>query len=261
MNDASDFSSRLALDGRLAVVTGAGSGLGRHFAGVLAQAGARVVLCGRRAAPLEETCSIIRDAGGTAASATMDVTREDDVRETWDRIVGETGIPDVLVNNAGINRPTFATELGTLDWDSVVDTNLKGAFLVAKQFARCLIEAGTGGNIINIASILGLRAQKSVSAYMASKAGLLHLNRALALEWSKYGIQVNALVPGYFRTEITDRFLDSAPGQRLVGNVPQMRPGELHELDVPLLLLASQAGSYMTGSMIVVDGGHTTSSL
>ena len=249
------------LDGRLAVVTGAGSGLGRHFAAVLARAGAGVVLCGRRAQPLEDTRTMIQEAGGTTFVATMDVTREEDVRRAFNEIAAEAGVPDVLVNNAGVNKPTFATALAPADWDAVLDTNLKGCFLVAREFARRLIDAGKEGSVINVASILGLRAQKSVSAYMASKAGLLHLGRALALEWARYGIRVNALVPGYFRTEITDRFLDSGPGKKLLANVPQQRAGELAELDGPLLLLASDASRYMTGSTVVVDGGHLTSSL
>lgn len=261
MSDATGLASTFDLGGKLAVVTGAGSGLGRRFAEVLARAGAAVVLCGRRREPLEETRRSIRDGGGMATVLTMDVTDEKSVRNTFEQIVTDTGIPDILVNNAGVNRPMFATELSADDWDSVLDTNLKGCFLVAREFARRLIDAGRQGNVVNVASILGFRAQKAVSAYMASKAGLLHLNRALALEWAKYGIRVNALVPGYFRTEITDEFLDSPPGHKLVGNVPLQRPGELGELDAPFLLLASQAGSYMTGSAVVVDGGHLTSSL
>jgi len=261
MSDATGLASTFDLGGKLAVVTGAGSGLGRRFAEVLARAGAAVVLCGRRREPLEETRRSIRDGGGMATVLTMDVTDEKSVRNTFEQIVTDTGIPDILVNNAGVNRPMFATELSADDWDSVLDTNLKGCFLVAREFARRLIDAGRQGNVVNVASILGFRAQKAVSAYMASKAGLLHLNRALALEWAKYGIRVNALVPGYFRTEITDEFLDSPPGRKLIGNVPLQRPGELGELDAPFLLLASQAGSYMTGSAVVVDGGHLTSSL
>src|SRR5690606_24164055 len=199
MSDATGLASTFDLGGKLAVVTGAGSGLGRRFAEVLARAGAAVVLCGRRREPLEETRRSIRDGGGMATVLTMDVTDEKSVRNTFEQIVTDTGIPDILVNNAGVDRPMFATELSADDWDSVLDTNLKGCFLVAREFARRLIDAGRQGNVVNVASILGFRAQKAVSAYMASKAGLLHLNRALALEWAKYGIRVNALVPGYFR--------------------------------------------------------------
>ncbi len=249
------------LTDRVAMVTGAGSGLGRHFALVLAEAGAKLVLCGRRQQPLAETAELIRSKGGSAIFTSLDVTDEENIRSVFDEISVQTGTPEILINNAGVNRPTYATSLSAEDWDLVVDTNLKGCFLVAKTCASRLMEAGKTGSIINIASILGLRAQKEVSAYMASKAGLIHLSRGLALEWAKYGIRVNVLAPGYFSSEMADDFLDSPVGQKLMTNVPQKRAGQWSELNGALMLLASDAGSYMTGSVVVVDGGHSVNSL
>jgi len=253
------------LSGRIAVVTGAGSGLGRQFALVLSEAGAKVILTGRRLEPLQETAAEIETIGGKAQSQplciSMDVTSADSVRETFVRINEQAGVPDLLVNNAGVNRPLFATQLSEADWDAVVDTDLKGCFLVAQTFAKGLIQAGKGGSVINIASIVGLRPQKAISAYMASKAGLIHLTRGLALEWASYGIRVNALAPGYFRTDITSQFLDTPPGQQLVSHIPLKRAGNLDELSGPLMLLASDAGSFITGSVLVVDGGHVVGSL
>lgn len=249
------------LHGRVAVVTGGGTGLGRAFATTLAQAGADVALCARRRDRLEETAELLARDGRRVACVTMDVTDEDSIAAAFDEVNSRLGMPDILINNAGINRPMPATQLTAADWDAVVDTNLKGAFLTARAFAMLPGRGEKGGAIVNVASILGLRAQKAVAAYMASKAGLIHLTHALALEWARKNIRVNALLPGYFRTDITSDFLDTEEGRRLVANIPQRRPGELHELAGPLLLLASDAGSFMTGAVLVADGGHLLSSL
>jgi NAD(P)-dependent dehydrogenase (short-subunit alcohol dehydrogenase family) len=256
-----DPASLFNLKSRVAMVTGAGSGLGRQFALVLAEAGAEVALCGRRLAPLQETAALIKSNDGRSICVTMDVADEASVKLALEQIHKAAGTPDILINNAGVNRPTFATELSAEDWDAIIDTNLKGCFIVSRAVARHLIEAGRGGSIVNVASVLGLRAQKATQAYMASKAGLIHLTRGLALEWSQYGIRVNALAPGYFRTDISSEFLDSPPGQKLMSHAPQKRPGNLDELSGPLMLLATDAGSYMTGSVLIVDGGLATSSL
>ena len=249
------------LHGRIAMVTGGGTGLGRAFATALAQAGADVALCARRRDPLAATASELAGTGRRVACVAMDVTDEASVTTAFAEVSAQLGTPDILVNNAGINRPMFATQLTAADWDAVVDTNLKGAFLVARTFAMQPGRAGQGGAIVNVASILGLRAQKSVAAYMASKAGLIHLTRALALEWARMDIRVNALLPGYFRTDILGDFLDTEEGWKVVANIPMRRPGRLEELAGPLLLLVSDAGSFMTGSVLVVDGGHVLSSL
>ncbi len=227
----------------------------------LAQAGANVALCARRRDKLAETARWLDSSGRQIACVTMDVTDGDSIASAFDDITSQLGMPDILVNNAGINRPMFATQLSATDWDAILDTNLKGAFLVAKAFALQPGRSARGGSIINVASILGLRTQKAVAAYMASKAGLIHLTKALALEWARMNIRVNALLPGYLRTDITNDFLDSAEGQKLLANIPMRRAGNLPELTGPLLLLASEAGSFMTGSVLVADGGHLLSSL
>lgn len=249
------------LHGRIAIVTGGGTGLGRSFATTLVRAGADVALCGRRREPLERTARELAGEGRRVACITMDVTDEASIAAGLEAVGSQLGMADILVNNAGINRPMFATQLSTADWDAVVDTNLKGAFLVARAFAMQAGRAEKGGAIINVASILGLRAQKAVPAYMASKAGLIHLTRSLALEWARINIRVNALLPGYFKTDILGDFLDTEEGWKVVTNIPMRRPGRLEELRGPLLLLASDAGSFMTGSVLVADGGHLLSSL
>jgi len=249
------------LSSRVAMVTGAGSGLGRHFALVLAEAGASLVLCGRRREPLEATAELIEQSGGAAYVSSLDVTDEDKIGAVFDEVSAHFDTPDILINNAGVNRPTYATSLTAENWDLVVDTNLKGCFLVAKACATRLMQANKGGSIVNVASILGMRTQKAVAAYMASKAGLIHLSRGLALEWASYGIRVNVLAPGYYRSEMADDFLDSPPGQKIIAAVPQKRAGEHRELSGPLMLLASDAGSYMNGSVLVVDGGLMITSM
>jgi NAD(P)-dependent dehydrogenase (short-subunit alcohol dehydrogenase family) len=249
------------LAGRVALVTGAGSGLGRSFAGVLGDAGAVVVLCGRRRAPLEETAAQLASRGVRTAVHDLDVCDEAALELALAQVAGTLGEVDILVNNAGTNHPQAALKMSLDDWDNIVDTNLRGSFVVARAVAKRLIAAGRPGSIVNIASVLGLRTQKGVAAYAASKAGVLHLTRVLALEWMRYGIRVNALVPGYFRTGITDDFLDSEEGKALVHRIPARRTGDPAELGPPLLLLASSASSYMTGSALAVDGGLMAASL
>ena len=166
----------------------------------------------------------------------------------------------VLVNNAGLTVTKPLLEHDEADWDKVMDTNLKGAWLVAQEAARRMAAAG-GGNIINIASILGLRVAGTVPAYCASKAGLIHLTRVMALELVRYGIRVNALAPGYIETDINRDFFAGEAGQRLIKRIPQRRLGQLEDLDGALLYLASDASRYMTGSVVTVDGGHMVSSL
>jgi NAD(P)-dependent dehydrogenase (short-subunit alcohol dehydrogenase family) len=170
-------------------------------------------------------------------------------------------VPTIIVNNAGTVLRSASVDVSASDWRSVVDVNLNGVFLVAQAGARELIRAGRPGSIINIASILGLRVRSQVASYVATKAAVVHLTQALALEWAAHGIRVNALAPGYFETDINREFLQSDAGQAIVARVPQKRVGQLAELDGPLLLLASDASSYMTGTVIAVDGGHLVSTL
>lgn len=168
---------------------------------------------------------------------------------------------DIVVNNAGVTTTKPALEVSEAEWDLVVDTNLKGTFLVAQEAARLMKERGRGGAIVNIGSILGLRVAQQLPAYIASKAGVSHLTKALALELARHRIRVNALCPGYIETDLNADFFRSEPGQALIRRIPQRRLGQASDLDGPLLLLCSDAGSYITGAEVVVDGGHLVSTL
>ncbi len=250
------------LDGKVALITGAGSGLGRQFAATLAGAGASVVLAARRREKLEETAETIRDRGGNAICLELDVTDSLSITNCIRETVSEVGAPDILVNNAGIAKQGYLTDISEDDWDAVLDTNLKGVFMVAQAVAKSMITANKPGSIINIASILGLRVSKALASYIAAKSAVVQLTKAMAIEWSRQNVRVNALAPGYFITEINAKqFADGAADDFLRERVPMGRVGDLPEIAGPLLLLASDAGSYMTGSIVVVDGGHVCSSL
>lgn len=242
------------LSGRLVMVTGGGTGIGRQFATTLAQRGARVVLCARRLDKLEETAAAIRAAGGEAHCLPLDVTDAGSIDAAFQRIAG-LGPLAVLINNAGSPSGPMLLDLEESLWDEVHAVNLKGAWLVARAAAKQMIGHGAGGSIVNIASVLGESVQKGTGAYAAAKAGLLHLTRAMALEWSRYGIRVNAIAPGYYRTDIASDYLDSDAGQALLRRIPQRRVGQLADLDGVIVLLASDASKYMTGSVLAVDGG------
>ena len=246
------------LTGRTALVTGASSGLGAHFARVLHEAGATVVLAARRRDRLDAAVTAF---GERAHAIAMDVADEDSILAAFERIEASVGICDIIVNNAGISGEAFALKMSTSQWDRVVDVNLRAPFVVAREGAKRLAAAKRPGSIINIASVLGLRGSPQVAAYMASKAGLIHLTHALAVEFARYGIRVNAIAPGYFKTEISSDFLESEHGRTLVARIPQRAIGEMEHLSGPLLLLAGDAGAYMTGSVVVVDGGLSINSL
>ena len=249
------------LGARHALVTGASSGLGRHFAGVLAAAGAKVTVAARRETALEETVASIRATGAQAQAVRMDVTDETSVAKAFASAEAEFGPVAILINNAGITMTRPALDIMESEWASIIDTNLKGAWLVAQHAARRMIHHDTGGSIVNIASILGLRVAGGVAPYAISKAAVVQMTKALALEWARHRIRVNALAPGYIETELNDAFFGSDAGKALIRRIPQRRLGEARELDGPLLLLASDAGSYMTGSVVAVDGGHLVSGL
>ena len=246
------------LKGKTALVTGASGGLGAHFAELLAGAGAHVIVAARRAAALEALCERIAAAGGKAEAVSLDVTEPEAITECFTNL---SLAPHIVVNNAGISLPGPALDITAEDWDRVVDTNLRGVFLVAQAAARRMRQAKQGGSIINVASILGVRVAGAVASYAASKAGVVQLSSALALEWARYGIRVNALCPGYFETEMNRDFFASPPGEALIKRIPKRRLGRMEDLDGPLLLLASDAGAYVTGAAIPVDGGHLVSSL
>jgi NAD(P)-dependent dehydrogenase (short-subunit alcohol dehydrogenase family) len=250
---------RVDLAGRTALVTGASAGLGRHFARTLAAHGASVVVAARRAELLATVVDDITAAGGRAVAVPVDVTDADSIADAFAR--PELASVDVVVNNAGISVVKPALELPVADWDAVVDTNLRGAWLVAQAAARACVAAQRPGRIVNVASIVGLRSIGQLAPYAAAKAGLIHLTRVLAMEWARHAIQVNAIAPGYVETDLNRAFWSTPAGKRLVARIPQGRIGRPEDLDGALLLLVSDAGAFMTGSVVVVDGGHAVSTL
>jgi NAD(P)-dependent dehydrogenase (short-subunit alcohol dehydrogenase family) len=254
------MSFSIDLSGRVALVTGASSGLGRHFARVLARAGASVVVAARRADALREVSDEIAREGGQARSVELDVKNAGSVTRAIAQAAAEQGL-DILINNAGVTVTKSVLDVSEDEWDHVVDTNLKGNFLVAQAAARVMKAQGRGGAIVNVASILGLRVAGYVPSYVASKAGVVQLTKAMALELARYDIRVNALCPGYMETDLNQDFFKSEAGHALVRRIPQRRLGRPEELDGALLLLCSDAASYITGSTLVVDGGHLVSSL
>jgi NAD(P)-dependent dehydrogenase (short-subunit alcohol dehydrogenase family) len=191
----------------------------------------------------------------------MDVTNGGSIERALERAEEGFGPVSILINNAGVTVTRAALDLDEATWDQVIDTNLKGAWLAAQVAARRMVHHGISGSIVNIASILGLRVAGGVGPYAVSKAGVVQMTKALALEWARHKIRVNALAPGYIETELNRDFFASEAGKALIKRIPQRRLGEAKELEGPLLLLASDAGSYMTGSVIAVDGGHLVSSL
>jgi len=255
------MSKRFDLSGKVALVTGASSGLGIHFARTLASAGAAVAIAARRADRLASLQAELQKAGSKAIAVDLDVQSGKSVSAAFDAAEQALGEIDIVVNNAGISIVKPALDMPEEDWDAVVDTNLRGAWLVTQTAAKRWVAAKRPGVVVNIASILGLRTIGQVAPYNASKAGLIHLTRALAMEWARYDIRVNAICPGYIETEMNSEFWKTPAGQRLIERIPQRRIGQPEHLDGALLLLASDAGSFMTGSVLTVDGGHTVSSL
>lgn len=254
--------SLFSLANRTALVTGASSGLGEHFAHVLAAAGATVVIAARRMDRLEDVAADIAAKGGKALPVEMDVTRDGSVVAAFESIREALGRPcDIVINNSGMSREGWFREQSEDDWNAVMDTNLTGVWRVGKHATNAMIAAGAKGSIVNIASITAHRTQFMTTAYCVSKAGVDHLTRHMALENARYGIRVNAISPGYYKTAINDEYLESEAGEAMRKRIAFRRFGEYRELDGALLLLTSEAGSYMTGSTIVVDGGHLLSSL
>jgi NAD(P)-dependent dehydrogenase (short-subunit alcohol dehydrogenase family) len=245
------------LNGRVALVTGASSGLGRHFALLLARSGADVVVAARRKDALAAVADGIAKLGRRAYVVPLDVRDASSVTDAVRSALDQASRIDILVNNAGVALTKPALQTSDEEWRSVVDTNLDGAFRVARATAQAMAEAKRGGSIVNIASILGFRVTKQVAPYIAAKAALLRLSEALALEWAVHGIRVNAIAPGYVETELNRDFLGSPAGESLMKRVALRRFGKPEDLDGALLLLASDAGRYMTGSTITVDGGHS----
>ena len=244
----------LSLAGRTALVTGASSGLGRHFARVLAGAGARVALAARRLDRLEALTAELRATGASAHTVALDVTDPTAIAPAFDAAERALGPVTVLVNNAGVPSGSYLLKTTEEEWRSVLSVNLDGVFRVGQEAARRMRAHG-GGSIVNIASILGLGVLKTLAPYATSKAAVIQLTKAMALEFARDNIRVNAIAPGYVVTELNEAFLASDAGRKLLAKGPFGRAGRLEELDGPLLLLASDAGSYMTGSVLTVDGG------
>lgn len=247
---------RWRLDGKLALVTGASGGLGAYFATVLAAAGAEVVIGARRQEAMAEVAGAITAAGGKCRTVALDITDSGSIAA----IAPVLESLDILVNNAGVVRDAPALDQSEAYWDMVIDTNLKGMFLMSQAAGRAMRARG-GGSIINIASILGLRQAGGVLPYAVSKSGAIQMTKSLALELARFDIRVNALAPGYLETELNSSFWESDAGKAMIKRIPQRRLGRLEDLDGPLLLLASDLSAYMTGSVIEVDGGHLVSTL
>lgn len=250
------------LSGKTALITGASGGLGGRFAETLASAGANLVLAARDAnnpniqrlkqqlsGPLQVQC------------VSMDVGESESVARGFEVAIEQAGTINILINNAGIALPSSAAATDDAIWNKVLKTNLDGAWFVAREFADYLIDAGTTGAVVNITSILGQRVLSGLLSYAVSKAGLEQMTSALALEWARHGIRVNALAPGYIVTDMNRDFLESTAAAGLIGNIPQRAAGKPGDLDGALLLLAAAGDSFMTGSTVVVDGGHLNSTL
>ncbi|GGK23938.1 SDR family NAD(P)-dependent oxidoreductase [Salinarimonas ramus] len=252
-----DLGARLA--GRHVLITGASSGLGAHFARLCARHGARVTIAARRRERLSALLAELERDGAAAATALdLDVTEEESVADCFAALPAPL---DVLVNNAGVSGPGAAADLAIETFDAVVATNLRGPWLTSTHAARAWRAAGREGTIVNIASILGIRVSGAVGPYCMSKAALIQMNAALALEWARFGIRVNALAPGYVETEINADFFATPAGEALVKRIPMRRLGRPEDLDAAFLLLASDAAPWMTGAVLPVDGGHLVSGL
>ncbi|MGC1327029.1 MAG: glucose 1-dehydrogenase [Xanthobacteraceae bacterium] len=249
-------SDIFGLHGRVALVTGASSGLGARFAEVLAENGASVVLAARRADRLAALKARIEKSGGRALVAEADVRDRAAMRAAFDAAEQAFGTVTILVNNAGVVSSGRAVELAEEEWRRILSTNLDAVFFCAQEAARRMLAAGTGGAIVNIASVLGFGVDKGVIAYATAKAGVIQLTKALALELAFEGIRVNAIAPGWIVTELNRDYLQSARGAALKREIPIGRFGEERDLDGPLLLLVSDAGCFITGATIVADGGQ-----
>lgn len=242
------------LSGRVALVTGASSGIGRHLAKVLAANGAAVAVAARRVSRLDSLCEEITQSGGKAVPYTLDVTETKRISPTLNAIEAEFGAPvDLLLNNAGMSREGRLLDAGEDTFDEVMQTNTRAPFFMAQAVARRLVETKREGSIINVASLIVLRPNAGIGVYGMSKASVDFMTRAMAKEWSRHGIRVNALLPGYIETEMNQQFFQSEPGVKFTQLMPRRRIGKLSDLDGPTLLLASEAGSGMTGASILVD--------
>ena len=251
------------LSGRVAFITGASSGLGAQFARTLAQAGAAVVLASRRVERLKDLRARIEADGGDAHVVELDVTDHDSIKSAVAHAETEVGSIDILVNNSGVSTTQRIQDVTEADFDFTFDTNVKGAFFVAQEVGKRMLARArgaapgtyTGGRIVNIASAAGMRALPQISVYAMSKAAVIHMTRAMALEWGRFGINVNALCPGYIDTEINHHHWQTEQGQKLVQMLPRKRVGQVQDLDAVLVMLCADQSHFINGSVIAADDG------
>ena len=255
------MTTEFDMSGKVAMVTGASSGFGVHFAKIMAARGAKVVVAARRVERLEALVAEIKADGGEAVAVAMDVTDSASIITAFDQAEAAFGTVTMLANNAGVADVRSALKIGEDDWDKMIDTNLKGVWIAGQQAAKRMIEAGVSGSIVNTASILGLRVAFGQSSYSASKAAVIQLTKSMALEWAGKGVRVNALCPGYFLTEMTASAFESPEAQAYLNSSHAGRPGGMDEITAPFLLLASDAGSYLHGVALPVDGGQSIGSM
>jgi 3-oxoacyl-[acyl-carrier protein] reductase len=245
------------LAGRVALVTGASSGLGQQFARALADNGAAVALVARRADRLSAFKAELEQAGAKAVAIEADVNNSDDMVRAFNEAEAAFGTVTILVNNAGVaQKPVRATDVSAGEWRRVLSTDLDAVFYWAQEGARRMLAAQKQGSIVNIASVLGFGVAKGTAAYAVAKAAVVQTTKALAIELAFKGVRVNAIAPGWFVTEINDDYLNSEAGQAMKRDIPMGRFGKSGDLDGALLLLVSDAGSYIAGATIVVDGGQ-----
>jgi NAD(P)-dependent dehydrogenase (short-subunit alcohol dehydrogenase family) len=247
----------LSLAGKTALVTGASSGLGERFAHLLAESGAAVAVAARRIDRLERLAGTIAQSGGRAHPVAMDVTNVESIRAGVAAAEAALGPIDVLVNNSGVSVTARIGDVEEPEYDLVMNTNLKGAFFVAQAVGRSMIAGKRPGRIVNIASAAGLHPLGQISVYSMSKAGVIHMTRAMALEWGRYDINVNALCPGYIETEINRAYWNTDGGRKLLAKLPRRRVGKPEDLDGLLLLLASNQSGFVNGAVIAADDGLT----
>ncbi len=245
---------QFSLKGRTALVTGASLGIGRCLALGLAEAGANIVVAARRQERLVKLVAEIEENGGQALAVAMDVTAKNTIEEAFDQGESRFGSIDIIVNNAGVADAKNFLKVDDESLDFIMDTNFKGVWHVAQEGAKRLVAANKGGSIINIASVLGITAKYGQSAYCASKGAVVQLSRSMALDLMSNNIRVNAIAPGWFKTEINSGYFESSAGQEYISRMPARRLGKLEELVGPVVLLASDAGSFITGTVLPVDG-------
>lgn len=257
------MSYSINLEGRVALVTGASSGLGAQFARTLAQAGACVVLAGRRIERLKDLRAEIEGNGGDAHVVQLDVTDVASIKSAVAHAETEVGTLDILINNSGVSTTQRLTDVTENDYDYVMDTNTRGAFFVAQEVGKRMLARargsapGTfiGGRIVNVASMAGLRVLGQIGVYAMSKAAVIHMTKAMALEWGRYGINVNAICPGYIDTEINHHHWDTEQGKKLVDMLPRKRVGQPKDLDTALLMLCANESHFINGAVIQADDG------